>query len=93
MVNHYNNMIPTRSHLLTHIIQLTAKNTKFHWTADHQTAFDQVKQSIARRIALAYPDFNQPFLIYTDASKYQLGSVIMQGDQVIAFYSRKLTDP
>jgi hypothetical protein len=34
-----------------------------------------------------------PFEIYTDTSKYQIGSVITQKDKPLAFYSRKLTDP
>ena len=39
---------------------------------------------------LSFPDFNKPFEIHTDASDYQLGSVIMQNRKPIAFYSRKL---
>jgi hypothetical protein len=41
----------------------------------------------------AYPDFSIPFKIYTDASKYQIRSIITQKDKPLAFYSRKLTDP
>ena len=40
---------------------------------------------------LAYPDFNELFEIHTDASDYQLGSVISQKYRPIAFYSRKLS--
>jgi RNase H-like domain found in reverse transcriptase len=39
---------------------------------------------------LSFPDFNKPFHMYMDASKYQLGSFIMQDDKPLAFYSRKL---
>ena len=39
---------------------------------------------------LAYPDFNKPFIIHTDASGDQLGAVISQDGRLIAFYSRKL---
>ena len=39
---------------------------------------------------LTYPDFNQPFIIHTDASHLQLGAVISQNGKPIAFYSRKL---
>ena len=50
-----------------------------------------MKRIVAREVLLAYPDFSQKFEIYTDASKYQLGAVIMQAGKPIAYYSRKLT--
>jgi RNase H-like domain found in reverse transcriptase len=34
---------------------------------------------------LAYPNFNEPFEIHTDASHYQLGAVISQKGKPIAF--------
>jgi len=49
-----------------------------------------MKRIIARETLLAFPNFNEPFHIYTDASKAQLGAVITQKDKPIAFYSRKL---
>ena len=45
---------------------------------------------IGREVLLAYPDFNAPFEIHTDASKLQLGAVISQKGKPIAFYSRKM---
>jgi hypothetical protein len=70
----------------------TALNVKFEWTTEHQQAFKSLKNSLAREVVLAYPDFSIPFKIYTDASKYQIRSVTTQKDKPLAFYSRKLTD-
>ena len=39
---------------------------------------------------MAYPDFNAPFEIHTDASKLQIGAVISQKGKPIAFYSIKM---
>ena len=45
---------------------------------------------IGREVLLAYPDFNAPFEIYTDASKLQIGAVMSQKGKPIAFYSLKM---
>ncbi len=49
-----------------------------------------MKRLISQDIMLAYPQFDKPFVIYTDASNEQLGAVIMQDERPIAYYSRKL---
>ena len=68
------------------------KKPAWHWDAIHQKAFEEIKEVIARDVVLAYPDFDAPFEIYTDASSRQLGAVITQKNRPIAFFSRKLTD-
>ena len=45
---------------------------------------------VSREAILTYPDFTKPFHIYTDASDYQLGAVIMQEEKPLAFYTCKL---
>jgi hypothetical protein len=93
MLNHYKAMIPRCSHHLALLTALTKKKVKFEWTKERQQAFNSLKNSLAREVVIAYPDFSVPFEIYTDASKYQIRSVITQKDKPLAFYSRKLTDP
>ena len=66
------------------------KKGPIKWEPIHQDAFDKIKQAITNDVMLSFPDFNRPFKIQTDASDFQLGSVIMQGRKPIAFYSRKL---
>ena len=71
----------------------TKKGTKkhsWHWDDIDEDAFDSIKNMIARDIILAYPDFSTKFVIYTDASKRQLGAVITQNNRPIAFFGRKL---
>ncbi len=45
---------------------------------------------IAEDVLLTYLDPNKPLLIQTDASDLQLGKVIYQENQNVAFFSRKL---
>ena len=90
IVNYYRDMWFRRSELLAPLTSLTSNNVKFEWLPSHQEAFDKIKKVIETEVLLAYPDFNKPFHIYTDASDHQLGAVIMQDNKPIAFYSRKL---
>ena len=52
--------------------------------------FDDIKRVIGHEVLLAYPYFNPPFEIRTDASKLQIGAVVSQKGKLIAFYSLKM---
>jgi RNase H-like domain found in reverse transcriptase len=89
-VTYYRDMWSRCSHILAPLSNLTGKGT-FLWTSIHQQAFDTMKALMVEDVLLRYPDHNLPFHICTDASDYQLGSVILQQDIPVAFYSRKLS--
>ena len=63
---------------------------KWNWGSEEQKAFEEAKRMVSREAILTYPDFTNPFHIYTDASDYQLGAVIMQEEKPLAFYTCKL---
>ena len=90
MLNYYRDTWVRRSHVLAPLAALTSNTTKFEWGPKQQAAFEMAKRIISKDTILAYPDFSQPFIIHTDASHYQLGGVISQGQRPIAFFSRKL---
>ena len=105
MVQYYRDLWPKRSHLVAPLTDLIgecgetkvtrANKTKkkaWYWSDIHQEAFDLVKQTLARETMLSYPDYNDIFEIYTDASSRQLGAVITQKGKPLAFFSRKLND-
>jgi len=90
MVNYYRDMWQRRSHILAPLTSLSAKTATWKWSDECNEAFEAIKRAIARETLLNFPDFNKEFHIYTDASDYQLGAVIMQDNKPLAFYSRKL---
>ena len=75
-------MFPRRSHILAPLTDLTkgakSKGKFIQWTEKHQKAFDDMKALITHDVMIRYPDHNLPYHIYTDASDFQMGSVIMQ---------------
>ena len=81
-----------RSHALAPLSKIKFKKRKFEWTEVEQDASNKIKRIVARDTLLNYPNFNEIFKFHTDARSFQLGSVITQKGQPIAFYSRKLTD-
>ena len=90
MINFYRVMWQKRSELLNPLTALTSKNVKYDWKDEHQKCFDSIKRVIGREVLLAYPDFNAPFEIHTDASKLKIGAVVSQKGKPIAFYSLKI---
>ena len=60
-------------------------------------AFETLRLSLASRPCLAFPDFNKPFIIITDASKVAVAAVLCQMSEdgelrPIAYASTPLTD-
>ena len=105
MVQYYRDLWEKRSHLIAPLTDLIGecgqtkvtrkikrKKKLWYWDTKHQEAFDAIKKVIARDVMLAYPDFDDVFEIYTDASTRQLGAVITQKGRPIAFFSRKLSE-
>lgn len=74
--------------------QLPAKHP-VEWTDIHQSALETLITSITSVPVMAYPDFQKPFVLHTDASKDGLGAVLYQYQndilRVVAYGSRSLT--
>ena len=89
MVNYYQEMWPHRTHILVPLTELTGK-CSFQWTPECQLAFEQMKALISSDALLAFPDHMKLFDVKTNASNYQLRSVIQQQGCPITYYSQKL---
>src|SRR5210317_758151 len=92
LVNYYRDLYPKRSHILAPLSSMTSAKVKWQWTETHQKPFEDMKKVVAKETLMAFPDFNKPCEIHTDASKLQLGACISQDQKPIAFYSCKLND-
>lgn len=75
---------------------LTRKDVRWKWTETEQSAFEQTKQLFKDSVLIERPNYDLPFIIYSDASYKGLGAVLVQEDKdgqtrVIATASRSLS--
>ena len=64
------------------------------WTKEHQNVLEKLIEHLITPPIMAYPDYNKPYIVHTDASKDGLGAVLYQGQEeairVTAYASRSL---
>ena len=95
MTGWYHRFVPRFSQVSEPLTALKRKGAKFIWTSSCQEACETLKQCLVSPPILGHPDFNLPFIVYTDASDVGLGAVLAQQtglgtEQVLAFASRTL---
>lgn len=64
------------------------KKEAFIWSENANSAFKELKNKMINPPILALPNFNEPFLIETDASGVGMGAVLMQRGHPIAYISK-----
>lgn len=72
------------------LTDLLKKGAIFTWTPEAETAFQVLKQALISAPVLALPDFNQQFVIDTDACDVGIRAVLSQRGHPIAYVSRAL---
>ena len=79
-----------QTHVMAPLTEMTG-DVPFRWTQECQWAFDEIKAVLASDCMNRYADLDKPFKIVCDASKYQLGSCILQDGYPIAYWSKILS--
>ena len=88
-VNYYREMWPKWDHIISPSSNKSGQKT-FDWTDEMDKEFLQMKSNLSADALMAYPNHNKPFHIYTDASDYQMGAVIMKNKKPVAYWYQKL---
>ena len=95
LCNYYRRFVQDFSHIAAPLTKLLRKDTKFQWSNEAQTAFEELKQKLTSDPVLVFPDFNREFILYTDASDVAIGYILGQMDsdkkeQVVAYGGRSM---
>jgi hypothetical protein len=95
LASYYRRFIKDFSKISSPLYKLTEKEESYTWNDERQRVFDILKEKLTSAPVLMYPDFDKPFILYTDASQIGLGAVLSQkGDDgkehVIVYASRTL---
>lgn len=77
------------------LTELTKADVVWRWGEQQTTAFNALKQALTTAPVLVVPDPGLPYQVYTDASAFALGAVLLQKygkyKRPVAYLSRKLT--
>ena len=98
LASYYRRFIKGFANIVEPLNRLLKKNTPYNWTQQQQDAFERLKNYLITPPILAYPDFNKPFILYTDASSFAPEAILSQKDEqnrkrVIAYASRSMRPP
>ena len=93
-VSYYRRFIKNFASVAAPLNYLLKKGVKFTWTDECQRAFECLRDALVKAPILSYPNFNERFVLYTDASNTGIGAVLAQNingiEQTIAYASRSL---
>ncbi|GKD09328.1 putative reverse transcriptase domain-containing protein, partial [Tanacetum coccineum] len=84
LAGYYRQFIKGFSKIAKPMTKLTQKNMKFDWIEKTEAAFQLLKQKLYSAPILALLEGGENFMVYCDASRKELGAVLMQREKVIS---------
>ena len=93
LCGYYRRFVHNFSEIAAPLHALTKKNAVFHWTAECQKAFDDLKDRLTEAPILALPRDEGTYILDTDASDHGIGAVLSQiqdGEERVISYASRL---
>ena len=92
LAGYHHKFVPQFSDLSRPLTRLTRKDVLFKWTKECQACFKLLKETLCTHHILQYPDPNRPYVLFTDASKYEWAEVLTQPYEEIDDLTQSTTD-
>ena len=90
LAGYYRRFVEGFSSIASSLTKFTQKMVKFQWSDDFEKSFTELKTRLTTTPVLTLPEGSDDYVIYCDASKVDLGCVLMQQGKVIAYASNNL---
>jgi hypothetical protein len=74
----YRKLAPKFAEIAKPLTTLTRKDQKFTWGPSQQGDFEELKNRLCTTPVLAYPNFELPFTLTTDAFKVAVAAILSQ---------------
>jgi hypothetical protein len=96
LANYYRRFIKEYSKITSSLTRLLQKNVEYRWTVECQCTFDELKEKLTQAPVLAFPDYDLPFILTTDACDVGIGGVLSQVldgvEKPVLFLSKTLNE-
>ncbi|GJR56618.1 putative mitochondrial protein [Tanacetum coccineum] len=89
LTGYYRRFIKDYAIISQPLVALTKKDA-FKWNPSAELAYHQLKEAMVKAPVLALPNFEQEFVVETDASGKGIGAVLCQNGHPIAYWSKTL---
>ncbi|MDW0176897.1 MAG: reverse transcriptase family protein, partial [Nitrososphaeraceae archaeon] len=95
LFQYYKSFIRDFARIAAPIYKALKRQPKFIWRKEQQEAFETLKRKMTEAPILAHPDYDKPFILYSDDSYSGLGHILAQKgtddkEHVILYGGRKL---
>jgi hypothetical protein len=90
LTNYFSKYIEHYARVALPLTALLKKGVPFHFGPAAQAAFAELKARLASAPVLAIADPSKPYQVVADASKYDIGGILLQDGHPVAYESRKL---
>ena len=78
LTGYYRKVIPLYTDITKPCNKLLRKDTKFQWSIPCHSAFKPLKNALCKNPILKYPDIDQLYTLFIDASNYAYSGIFTQ---------------